>query len=311
MDRSKLLREGAIYLGIYLLLAVITLLIPLIGLFTLFLLPIPFVIYTNKNGLRPGILLGLISFFALFLFIGPAALPLTVGFTIGGIVIGELYRRRKNAFGVLQGGALAFIAALLLNFIGSIVLVGVNPINEMQNILHESIETTEEMLFMFTFEEEAYLEVVEEFVDLLSYVAPTIIIMIGIAFAFIVQWLSSRFLRAKNLEVSLFPPFREWTFPKAVIWYYLIVYIIILMDIEVGSPLFIVTANLRPLLETIMLIQGFSFIFFFFHHKNKGILMPVLIVIVSFILAPVLYLVRIVGIIDLGFELRKRLNSKK
>ncbi|MBU9710911.1 YybS family protein [Evansella tamaricis] len=311
MERSSIVREGAILLGIYLLLTFITLLIPVVGIISMFLLPVPFVFFTKKYGLKPAILFGILSFFFIFIFVGPVALPITISFAIGGIVIGELYHREKDAFAVLLGGSLSFISSLLVLYIGSILLLGVNPMEEMQNIFTESLETTEEMLILLSMEDDSVLEVAEEMIQQFVYVAPTIIIMLGVFFAFVVQWISSRFLIRRKYTISQFPPFREWTFPRAFIWYYLITYLFLLIGTEVGSPMYIVIVNLRPILETVMVIQGFCFMYFYFHHKKKSIVWPILLTITAFLLPILLYIIRILGIIDLGFELRKRMNSKK
>lgn len=310
MERNDYIKEGAKFLAIYLLLVFITLFIPVISLLTIFLLPVPFILFTNKHGLKSGAVLGAVSFVLIFL-ITPLSLPITVSFAIGGIVIGELYRRKKHAFEVLLGGALSFIGALILNYIGSIVLLNTNPVQVIQELFMESLETSEQMLSLVGQQDQQALEIVEVFINQLSYTAPSIIILLGTAYAFIVQWLGSRTMKYLNYDYTPFPPFREWQFPKAFIWYYLITYVILLIGVEEGTPLFIVTSNLTPILEAVMIIQGLSFVFFFFHLKNRTKVIPIVITIISFLLPFLLHLIRILGIIDLGFELRKRMKSNR
>lgn len=310
MERSDHIKEGARYLGIYLLLVFTTLFIPVISLLSIFLLPIPFILYTNKHGLKSGAVLGLISFVLIFL-ITPLALPITISFVVGGIVIGELYRRKKHAFGVLVGGSLSFIGALILNYIGSIVLLNTNPVEVIQDMFRESLETSEQMLSAIGQQDQQALELVNVFIDQLTYTAPSILMILGVAYAFIVQWLGSKIMKYLKHEYSPFPPFREWQFPRAFIWYYLITYIILLVGVEEGTTLFIVISNLTPILEIVMIIQGLSFVFFFFHMKNRTRVIPIVITILSFLLPFLLHLIRILGIIDLGFELRKRIKSNR
>ncbi|MDG5789422.1 YybS family protein [Evansella sp. AB-P1] len=310
MERSKQLKEGMKFIAIYILLILLTLFVPFIGLFLMLTLPIPFVIYTCKHGLKQGIILGLIAFFLLFI-ITPLSLPLTLTFVATGIVIGELYRRKKDAFGVLLGGSLSFIAALILNYIGSIVIFNLNLVEIIQDLIRDSIVISEQMLDFVGQNEEVLVENAYAFIDEIPFITPMIIIVTGISIAFLVQWLSSLFLRQLDYEIALFPPFREWSFPRAFIWYYLFTYIIMLIGTEHGSTMYIVIANLAPILEIVMIIQGFSFIFFYFHSKGKSKAMPIIIVVLTFLLPFMLYIIRILGIIDLGFELRKRLNSKK
>ncbi|WP_088036662.1 YybS family protein [Evansella clarkii] len=312
MERSQLIKEGAISLGVYLLFILITLLVPVLGTFTLLLLPVPFLLFTNRHGLRPAIFLALFSLAVLFIITGPFALPLILSTAAGGIVTGELLRRKKHAFGALLGGSLAFIAAILINYIGSIVLLGINPVGEIQNVLRESVAASEDMLgFMGPQNEEAF-EAAYQFITHLGYIAPVMFVMFGAGYAFVVQWISSLWMRKKSGYITeRFPPFREWSFPKSFIWYYLLTFILIFTDPEEGTALFIATANLMPLLEAVMIIQGFAFIFFFFHKKGRSVAFPIIIMIISFLLPLLLTVVRILGIIDLGFDLRKRMNSQK
>ncbi|MFA9556261.1 YybS family protein [Evansella sp. AB-rgal1] len=310
MENTKRIKDGLKFLSIYILLIILLILVPFMGTLTLILLPIPFILYTNKHGLKPGIVLGLLSFFLLFI-ITPLALPFTISFVAGGIVIGELYRRKKEAFAVLLGGSLAFIAALILNYLGSILILQVNPVEVIQELLNESVELSEQMLSFVGQTDENVLESATLFINELPYIAPVIMIILGIGFAFIVQWIASLFMRRWDYEVSLFLPFREWTFPRVFIWYYLIAYILLLIGAEKGTAMYTVIANLTPLLDFVMIIQGFSFIFYYFHMKGKSKVLPILILIISFVLPFLIYLVRILGIIDIGFELRKRMNSTK
>jgi uncharacterized protein YybS (DUF2232 family) len=252
-----------------------------------------------------------LSFLILFLIIGPIAFSLFLIFTLSGIVIGECYRRKIHAFGVLLGGSLSFILAFVVIYIGSIVLLDVNPVGEFQDAMIQSTNVAEDMMQLVGAEDGAVLDTVEEFIDGLTVIVPTILIMIGVVFAFIVQLISTVLLRRKNHEIERFPPLREWGFPKAFIWYYLITYLFILIGVEEGTPMFTVIANLTPILDMVMVIQGVALVFYFFNHKRWNIAIPVILVVISVLFPIFLHIVRILGIIDLGFDLRKRMNVQK
>jgi len=310
-ERSTLIKEGALHLGLYLLLVLVTLLIPVLGLVSLFLLSIPFIFYTKKYGIKAGGVLSALSFLVFFLILGPIAFPFFLIFAVSGVVIGECYRRKKDAFGVLLGGSLSFIIAFILVYVGSIVILDVNPVQEFQEAMIESTDVADEMLLVIGAEEGAVLEAVEVFIDGLTVIAPTLIIMIGVVFAFIVQMIATFLLRRNNHEIKRFPPLREWGFPKAFIWYYLLTYLLILIGVEEGTQMFIVIANLTPILDMVMVIQGIALVFYFFYHKRLSTAIPVIIVVISVLFPISLHIVRILGIIDLGFDLRKRMNAQK
>ncbi|SDZ65275.1 Uncharacterized conserved protein YybS, DUF2232 family [Evansella caseinilytica] len=310
MDRSQVIKDGVIYTAVYLLLLFLTLLLPAVGMLTMLLLPVPFILFTTKHGYKAGIVIVLTGFFLLFLFFGPISLPLTLSFVAPGIVIGELHKRKKSAFGVLLGGGLSFVTVIILNYIGSIVLRGINPVQVLQDAVRESVQKTGEILQMFGQQSDDVLELTYAFIDELAIIAPVLMMILGIGYAFLVQLIAGAFMTRTKQDIHTFPPLRTWSFPKAFVWYYAATYILVLIGPEAGTALYTVLANLRPILEIIMIIQGFAFIFFFFYTRGKNIAIPVIIMIVSILLPFLLHIVRIFGIIDLGFDLRKRLNSQ-
>ncbi|PYZ91777.1 hypothetical protein CR194_19365 [Salipaludibacillus keqinensis] len=311
MEQSPLIKDGAIHLGIYILLMIMTLWLPVAGLISLFFLAIPFIFFTKKHGLKAGITLATLSFFLLFIIIGPIALPLSFTFAASGVVIGEGYRRNREAFAVLLGGSLSFITAFILIYVGSILILDVNPIEGFQDVMMESTEMTEDLLVVMGDEQGEALEMAHEFIDGLVVIAPTLMIIVGVIFAFIVQIIAGALLRKKHRDVNRFPPLREWSFPKAFIWYYLLTYLFILIGVDEGTALHTVVANLRPILDVVMVIQGLALMFFYFHFKRWSIVIPVILVVISFLFPIFLHILRILGIIDLGFDLRKRMNAQK
>jgi len=67
--------------------------------------------------------------------------------------------------------------------------------------------------------------------------------------------------------------------------------------------------NLLMIVGIALMLQGFSFIFYFAHIKRIAKAVPILIVIATILFPGILlYFIRILGIIDIGFRLRGRLK---
>ncbi|WP_083800962.1 DUF2232 domain-containing protein [Bacillus sp. m3-13] len=60
----------------------------------------------------------------------------------------------------------------------------------------------------------------------------------------------------------------------------------------------------------LMTVQGFSFIFYFCYIKKISKAIPITLVILSFLITPLVYIIRMIGIIDIGFQLRDRIQGK-
>ncbi|ELK46868.1 DUF2232 domain-containing protein [Halobacillus sp. BAB-2008] len=54
MNKSRRLTEGALMAGIYLILLLLSLYMPIIGPFMIFVLPVPFAYYAHRHGWKPG-----------------------------------------------------------------------------------------------------------------------------------------------------------------------------------------------------------------------------------------------------------------
>ncbi|MEH7584161.1 DUF2232 domain-containing protein, partial [Priestia megaterium] len=109
------------------------------------------------------------------------------------------------------------------------------------------------------------------------------------------------------------PPFREFKLPKSILWYYLIALILSFpsFNIEQGTFMYVAIINIVMGLQMLVVLQGISFIFYFSHQKGYAKAIPIVVTILALIIPIILQIVRILGIIDLGFNLRKQLDTKK
>lgn len=298
--------EGAIFASIFAIIAFLTVFLPVLGSILLWILPIPFIVYTVRNGWKYGIMLWVVASFVSFIIGGVLLLFVAVMFGSSGVVVGELFKRKKSAIVVLIGGSLAYIINLIANFIISIIVLDLHPIKVIQDLMRESIETAEAMLKAVGQDPGTQFAQLTEFIDRLMVLSPSLIITTGIFYALFIQLLSYAVLKRIGEDVPKFKPFRDWSFPKSFLWYYLITSIFVLTGLTEDTALYMVVLNLFPILEIAMTIQGLAVIMFYCHVKKFSKSIPLIIIFVTIIASPLLYLYRILGIIDLGFELRKK-----
>lgn len=307
MKDIRTLTEGAILAAVFAILLLVTAYVPLVGMITLWALPLPFVIYVLRRGLKAGFMLVAVASFLAFLVGGLPSIPAALVFGSAGLVVGELYRREQPGLTVLIGAGLTYTINMLLVFLGLVFLLGENPMQMAADLTREQIEFAESA---FDMPAESVAQM-NEMLNQLGYLAPLMIVGAGVFCALITLLISRLVLRRLGHEVNGLPPFREWQFPKSFLWYYLIVLILAMGGFEQGTTMYAIVWNLFPLLEIILAVQGFGFIFFFCHHRGISKAVPILLVISAIIMSPLLFIIRILGIIDLGFDLRKRVISQK
>lgn len=308
MKQTRVLTEAAIVLAIYSILLVIAMYLPLIGLVAMFFLASPFIIFLLRNGIRAFFPMFLASFF-ISLFLGPLiALPLTFVFGIAGLVMGYFYHKKDSMLAIV-GGTIAYLVTTVVNYIVSIAFFEFDIFKELIEEFKTSINDTVQLFSSFGQDmPEETIQQLNQFVDLFGYLLPTIFVFSSFVMAILTHVLNRPLLNRLKLEVQSLKPFREWRLPKSIIWYYLAAIILSFMNMTEGSFLHIASLNIIFTLQLLLLLQGFSFIFYYQHVKQLTKALSILAVVISLIIPYLTEFIRILGIIDLGFDLRDKLK---
>lgn len=307
--KTKNITEGAVLLGVYVLLLLMTLFIPGIGVITLFALVVPFVVYTIRNDWKMGIWFAVLANILSLLMGSPAALILSIPMSSVGVVMGYLFAKNSNRYAIIGAATGMYLLNLVLGYVIAIVLFQINIAALLNEMLNDSLKNAEAMAAALGQNSEEATELMQQMVEQFNYLLPSGMVTIAFVFALISQLIAGFVLKRLKEPVQPFPPFRDFMLPKSLLWYYLIVILLSLMEMEEGSTLFLATMNLSYILMLLMAVQGMSFIFHFCHQRKIPKAVPVIMLILSFLIPPMLYIIRMVGIIDLGFDLRKRIKK--
>ncbi|AXI11030.1 DUF2232 domain-containing protein [Oceanobacillus zhaokaii] len=310
MNKSKKITEGALLLAVFMVIMLLSIFIPIFSI----LLPIPFILYSAKYDWKPTLLMFVVAILLAVIFTTILSLPTVVLMGLGGIMIGNAIYKNLSAYETLARGTFGFIIGLLFSFVFTQVALDVNFVEDMNEMVEESMTMSSNLIEQFGLQEQQ-TEEVEELIQMqmnyLSDLLPAFVIFLAFILAFIVQWIGHKFINKFYKKKLRFPPFRTVQFPSALLWIYMIVLVLSIIETDPASTLFVIIQNASLVTGTLMIIQGFSFIFFFAHHKRLPIIIPILAVLFTlFIPTILLSFVRILGIIDIGFKLRDRLTKK-
>lgn len=312
MKNVNQLTKGAMFLAIFSVLLFITLYIPLLGGITNLFLPLPFILFTAQNNLKSSSLL-LIGAIFLSLILGTVlAIPLTIICGITGVTIGYLINRNKSQWTIYFASSIVFLLNLIVFYIVSVVFFQVNIIKQFSQVLNESTQMSIDM--MEKVGQAPSEQVIQQFqnsIAMFETLMPSIFVLGAFISVAIIMLVCIPIIKRFDVKLTLWIPIRELTLPKSLLWYYLICMALsMFMNPEQGTYLYIAVANLLFILQICMIVQGIAFIFYFCHFKGYGKAIPITILVFSLLLPFLLYIVRIFGIIDLGFDLRKRLEKK-
>ncbi|KAA0546037.1 DUF2232 domain-containing protein [Bacillus sp. BGMRC 2118] len=311
MGNTRVLTESAVMLALYSVFLLLSLYVPVLGFLSLFLLPLPFVIFTARRGWKNGGIFFIAAAILTVLIGSFLSIPAVILFGSSGIIIGHLFKKNKTRYEIVAIGTIAYIVNLLLLYGILVSFMDVNVIEQLNESAEQSLQTAQRTMSIVgqTLTKEQ-IDQIEGSLELSIKLLPTVLVIIAFVLAFITQFISIPILKRFKFKVEKWPPFRKLKLPRSIIWYYLIVMVLMMIQIvDKDTFLYVGIINLFVVLELLLVLQGVSFIFFFSHHKKLSNGIPITILILSLFLPFLLYIVRIIGIIDIGFNIRDELKK--
>lgn len=311
MNQTRTQVEGAFSVAIFVCILLVTLYVPVIRIISMWFLPLPMIFYTAKSGWKSGLLALAVALVVSLVIAGPVLLAFAAFFSLLGFVMGCLLHLKKSAFAILLGGSLTSIAMLLLLYGVMMAVFHIDPLDVGKQTLQQSIDIAGKLSASMGQDSKEQIAQLNQFIKMMPYYVPSLIVMGGVIPALIVELVSTPVLRRLRVGFPKWLPFREWLFPRSLIWYYLAALIIMFTaHIQPGDTLYLIVVNAYLLLEVVMAVQGFAFIFYFAHSKKMPKALPIIVAIFSLLIPFLLYIISILGIIDLGFNMRSRLKKK-
>ncbi len=308
MDQQPVRKDFYIYLGIFLLLLLVTILIPFLQVVTLFLLPIP-VILLMKNYPIKWAIVGILILLSFSLFVVPVfSFPVTLLALLSGVMIGWSIKQEQHPYETWAKGTAGFVLGLTLIYAYIEVVLQFSIMDAFESAMDDSLQMTEDLFQAIGMGQQDFDLIREELMNMLQLM-PVILVVVSMAFAIVTQWVCYKVINKVQQERYYFPLFRSFNLPKIFLWiYFFMLLISFLVMGDYSSLASVIIWNVYHLTGILMALQGLAFVFFYSHVKKQSLALPVIsILFIIFFPFMGLYLIRILGIIDLGFELRKRM----
>jgi uncharacterized protein YybS (DUF2232 family) len=310
VKNSKAITEGALVLAIFMTMIVISVYFPFIYIIVHLLLPLPILIYSVKHSSKASLLLVVASILATT-FIGLwAFIPITLAYSAAGFAMGICIKKGKSNIQLYISISLIFLMNIVLLYVTSNVIFKIDIIEDAMNTFQASFEQSVAMLESMGQTMDGTLQDrVNDMFSLIQTLTPSLIVVLAFLSALPVVLVNLPIAKRLGMKVRKWEPFRNWCLPKSLLWYYLITLLIsLLFKMEEGTYLFAALVNISFVLQLLMFIQGISFIYFYSNWKKWSKTIPIIATLLSMLLFP---FIRILGIIDLGFDLRQRLGKNR
>lgn len=307
-----MLTEGALMLAIFTVLLLFSAYVPMAMLATQFFLILPFLFYSSKYPLKNSLVLLIGAMFMSMLAGTVLAIPFTILYGTTGIMMGYCIRTGKTKMVTYMASNLVFLGNVVLFYVLAAQLFGMNFFDKMIQIFLRSSDQYADMMRALGQTPDPNLQKqVQDMIGLMKTLAPSL--LVSSAFLYVILFIVINFpiIKRFGIDVPKFPPFRTVKFPKSILWYYLITLMVSLfIKPAEGTFLHMTVVNAAYILQILMMIQGLAFIYYYSHVKKWSKAIPVTATVMTFLLPTFFSIIRLLGIIDLGFDLRQRLAKK-
>lgn len=306
--KNQSLVYGAMMTALFVILLFMTVYIPVVSFFTAFITPLPLMWYGAKFTPKQTVLVATVSIIVGTLLGGIIVAPTALSFAVIGVVIGMGIRANYSKVALLMATGLTVLTVTVVMYMVLIQFLAIDVIKEMLATTRESYLAMNEAFLATSGKEAMSVADINQLMTLLEALVPALVTLSSFLVAFMMLSINLPILRRLSVQVPKFSPFKDMRLPRSILWYYLVVVTVkLFVNPEIGTTLYTVTYNFDVVLSVLLVLQAFSLIQYYL--AAKGVAKTVG-VIVCVLLVPLFPLLVLVGVLDLGMDIRTFITNK-
>ncbi|HWK22190.1 MAG TPA: YybS family protein [Ureibacillus sp.] len=307
-NQTKRLAHGAMMIALFAIFIAIAFYVPIISVIATLFAPLPLAWYSAKYDRRSSILVAFIGCIITFFFGGLLIIPFSLIFAAVGVVMGDALRLKRSKVFLLMSTGITVLITFAIQYVISLKLFETDFIKESMTLMRESYQKSIELSENITGEVAIDEQTLNSMFDMMEILIPASITIAVFLFAFIIITLNLPMLRRLGVNIPKFRAFKNMRLPRAVLWYYLIVVSVnLFINPESGTALNVICLNFSLVLWVLLTLQGISFI----HYILDAYGAPKFLRVLATLMAIPLYsFFVILGILDLGFDIRSIVKGK-
>ena len=320
---TKSIVEGALLLGILVILGLLSNLVPLVGAVTFAFLPIPIIFAIFKHGFKVAVMIGFLSVIILIIVgINPISASLdSVYATFTGIALGYGFSKKlRPVTTFLLTSASILLAGIIIVFvIGAFLQIDV--VGEaidmqfivMENFIDMALESPGQYPFlerMLNLQEGTNIEEIAlQMRAQVNLLLPAILIMAAFFYGYLNYQLARLVLRKFRIDIESLPNFRDWRFSKWFLWIFVITvgFEAFILPMVYGAivpvPITTLAYSANQVALIAIMIQGIAVAFYFLSKRIESSFIKVIVLFaLSMMIAPIFVMV---GMVDFYWDLRR------
>lgn len=306
--KNQALVYGAMMTALFVILLFITAFVPVVSFFTAFITPLPVMWYSAKFERNQALLVTTVSILVGSLLGGILVIPAALSFAVIGLIIGMAIQANYNKVSLLMATGLTVLGITVVMYVALMQFMGMDVIKEMLTMTRESYITMNEAFLATSGKEAMSVADINQLMTMLEALIPALVAMSSFLMAFLMLTINLPILQRLGITTPKFAPFKDMRLPHSILWYYLVVVTIkLFVNPEVGTTIYTITYNLDVVLSVLLVLQAFSLIHYYL--ASRGVSKTVG-TIICVLLVPLFPLLVLVGVLDLGMDIRSFITNK-
>jgi len=216
------LTEGAILAALVALFTVAATVLPVAGIASFYVTPIPLTLLVVRHGARVAVLAALVAALIAAALGGPlTGLVIILTFAPLGIALGVLLRVPRPASRMLLVCGVVATASILVNLALTLAISGFNPVTTTVDAMRQGQENAVRFYSRLGISREQLEQmsgVMRQVVDLMPRIIPLLIVVGGVTTAYVNFEVTRFVLRRFGIAVSALPPVSSWRAPTVFLW---------------------------------------------------------------------------------------------
>ena len=303
--------EGGLLVAITVILGLVTVYVPILGMFVEFFCAVPLAVLTARQGAGKGLTALVVAFILLSMLISPLlATRIALSFGVCGVALGWCVRKGFGAVRIFVTTLIVASAAQIVSLALLLIIMDVNFIETQIELVRESFNESFAMYESMGVDKAQINDAkgqVEPALQTLALLMPTLIMLTAIINS-VAVWFTSKWIFPKlQMKIPSLPPFAEWKFPAPFFYTAVIGGLGMYWSFTRGwTQIQEVSLNLTVISMLVGLIQGMSLLSFIFDRYKLSKLMRRIFYVLLVLNMFLLQLVAVTGLVDMLFDYRKR-----
>lgn len=308
--------EGGILSAVAIIFAIISVYLPILGVFVNLIWPVPILLLGVRHGVKWSLMCLMVSGIIIAIIVNPLqAISVVVGFGLIGVALGYGIRKEMTPLKTIFIGSIASFlskgAVLIIGFL----MMGINPIEFQFEATGQAIQNVIEIYRSMGLSEDQLTEMqstLEKTISLMKIIMPAGFAIASILDTYINFWLAKAILKKLGQHIDDFPPFKEYALPDFMLW----IYGVSLLLVTYYNPtpehiLYLIGANLQTISSLALLVQGVAITYYFIEKKGWPKFLKSVLVLLLFSSQFLVQLAVLLGAFDIFFNYRKLKKVQK